>query len=895
MSKNQHTDITNYEFIKDIGEGNFGKVKLGLYKPTGEEFAIKVLNKEKIRKKMKNLALRENEIITKLNHTNIVSVYYIIDTKEDYYIIMEYCKLGELFDYIVKYKRLTEEESSNFFYQLINGVDYIHSMGIAHRDLKPENLLLTEDKVLKIIDFGLSHEFDEDEYLKTKCGSPSYAAPEIISKPNYNGFKIDIWCCGIILYAMLCGYLPFDGDDDSQNNNAKLFQNILKCEPELPDFLSDISKHLIKCILNPDPDKRISLEKIKEHPFYLKGKKLCNVDYNFKEQEALKTRESFHKIFNEDNKNDNYLNIDKNKTENKTQNSNNNYKLNKTDGNIISSNAKNSIDVLTNNKYKFTINIEGRNSDANNHNNLLSIDNANMSKATKNKLQLLSLKTKNMKKNDINSFKKKNNPINLHIQKKQNNKIENILKTETNENANHGLPFIGQRDSETIFSYLLTNKLKFRINNSNNNSLNMIKNSEENATLNNNIKFAPEIVSKINKKFLENKITNNNNDNSKNKLITNNLKNQNNDFAIAFIKKNLENNNNNNININSHKNIKSQGIYKNKMKSSDRMKRNLNLNLNDINNRKINSNMTNTINTYVSGKLTLSLSSENKINLRNKINKSNKYNYEYNYNFNSSPHKFTLVKDSENSSNDIKNNKNINDNFRELKTLIPFGIKHSKKQFINISPKEGNRERYKSSEMKNLKNNQQISNNLGDKLNTKNKDNYKIDFTNEIKFNKLIPKENSDHKLYMLTDSNNPSQSKNTKSKSNPKNYIVNSERSNKRNQVSLQKDSNNSKKYDLTKVVKNAQNGKGIKKNKSFEHNNSINEENSNTKKRNVKLLKLRHVSNDKIKNREDIIKNALFHNNKNYKYFNNLVTLNNKDMLPKLNDHIYNNKNHK
>ena len=236
MSNNDYSDINNYEFGKDIGEGNFGKVKLGIFKPTGEQFAIKVLNKEKIRKKMKNLALRENEIITKLNHINIVLVYCIIDTKEDYFIIMEYCKLGELFDYIVKYKRLSEDESANFFYQLINGVEYIHSQGIAHRDLKPENLLLTEDKTLKIIDFGLSHEFEEEEFLKTKCGSPSYAAPEIISKPNYNGFKIDIWCCGIILYAMLCGYLPFDGDDDAENNNVKLFQNILECEPELPDF-----------------------------------------------------------------------------------------------------------------------------------------------------------------------------------------------------------------------------------------------------------------------------------------------------------------------------------------------------------------------------------------------------------------------------------------------------------------------------------------------------------------------------------------------------------------------------------------------------------------------------------------------------------------------------------
>ena len=414
---NSYSDISNYEFKKDIGEGNFGKVKLGIFKPTGEEFAIKVLNKEKIRKKMKNLALRENEIITKLNHINIVLVYCIIDTKEDYYIIMEYCKLGELFDYIVKYKRLGEDESSNFFYQLINGVDYIHSQGIAHRDLKPENLLLTEDKILKIIDFGLSHEFEEEEFLKTKCGSPSYAAPEIISKPNYNGFKIDIWCCGIILYAMLCGYLPFDGDDDAENNNVKLFQNILECEPELPDFLSDISKDLIMSILNPDPEKRITIEEIKQHPFYLKGKRLCNIDYSLKEQEILKTKEYFFKHVNDDDKNnnddsikENVIYLNKNNSEKMNKISSKNYKVNKTDGNI-KSNEKNSVDVLSSNKYKFTINAESRN-----NNNLASIDNLN--KLTRAKLQILSLKTKNIPKNDLNSFKRKFNPINLHIKKK---------------------------------------------------------------------------------------------------------------------------------------------------------------------------------------------------------------------------------------------------------------------------------------------------------------------------------------------------------------------------------------------------------------------------------------------------------------------------------------------
>ena len=346
---NDYSDINNYIFEKEIGEGNFGKVKLAKFKPTGEEFAIKVLNKKKIKIQMKNVMLRENDIVTKLHHVNVVSVYKIIETEEDYFMVMEYCKLGELFDYIVKKKRLDEEEASVFFYQLINGVEYIHSQGYAHRDLKPENLLLTEDKVLKIIDFGLSHEFSEDQFLKTKCGSPSYAAPEIISMPNYNGFKIDIWCCGIILYAMLCGYLPFDEDSDDDENNFKLFKNILECEPELPNFLSNISKDLIYRILNPYPEDRISIKKIKKHPFYLKGKKLCKIDYSAYEKEINKTRKSFYNItIPNDNKNnieDKNLNMD--------DNGNN---INKTDVNInIKSNDKNSIEDIKNN-YKFTIN-----------------------------------------------------------------------------------------------------------------------------------------------------------------------------------------------------------------------------------------------------------------------------------------------------------------------------------------------------------------------------------------------------------------------------------------------------------------------------------------------------------------------------------------------------------
>jgi 5'-AMP-activated protein kinase catalytic alpha subunit len=288
MSEKDYLSIKNYEFKKDIGEGNFGKVKLGVFKKTGEEFAIKIINKDKIKQKMKNIIFKENEIITKFNHINIVYVFQIIEEEKNIYIIMEYCNKGELFDYIVAHQKLEEDEASIFFYQLINGVDYMHKKGVAHRDLKPENLLLTVNKILKIIDFGLSHEYDENSLLKTKCGSPSYAAPEIIRGKLYDGFKTDIWCCGIILYAMLCGYLPFEGD-----NNKELFRNILNCNPEYPSFMSKTAKKLIKSLLKANPDERLTIEQIKKNDFYLKGKELCKIDYNLVEDE-LEKRATFY-------------------------------------------------------------------------------------------------------------------------------------------------------------------------------------------------------------------------------------------------------------------------------------------------------------------------------------------------------------------------------------------------------------------------------------------------------------------------------------------------------------------------------------------------------------------------------------------------------------------------
>ena len=267
MSEKIPEVLKDYMFIKDIGEGNFGKVKLSKLISTNEKFAIKILNKERLKTQTKSSSINEIEILSKLNHPNVIHVVKILEDDINFYIIMEYCSKGELFDYIVKQEKLNEIEAAIFFYQLIIGVEYIHKQKLAHRDLKPENLLLTKNHILKIIDFGLCHDFDGTKLLKTKCGSPSYAAPEILRGFPYNGFKSDIWCCGIILYGMLCGYLPFDGD-----NNQEIFKQIVQCNPEYPPFLENDSIDLLTKILNDEPNERITINQIKKHPFFLKGK-----------------------------------------------------------------------------------------------------------------------------------------------------------------------------------------------------------------------------------------------------------------------------------------------------------------------------------------------------------------------------------------------------------------------------------------------------------------------------------------------------------------------------------------------------------------------------------------------------------------------------------------------
>ena len=260
--------LSEYIIKETIGKGTFSIVKLGINKITKEKVAIKILKKNKIihREDVERIE-REISILKKLSHINVIKIYKINEDKEKYYIFMEYCENGELFHYIVERQRLTEEESSFFFYQLINGLEYIHSQNIVHRDLKPENLLLGKHNILKIIDFGLSNFCEVDNFLETPCGSPCYASPEMVSGKKYNGHIIDIWSTGIILFAMMCGYLPFEDQD-----NDILFKKILKCKIKYPEYLSDIVVDLMKKILVREPEKRITLNEIKLHPFYLKGK-----------------------------------------------------------------------------------------------------------------------------------------------------------------------------------------------------------------------------------------------------------------------------------------------------------------------------------------------------------------------------------------------------------------------------------------------------------------------------------------------------------------------------------------------------------------------------------------------------------------------------------------------
>ena len=253
-----------YELGKNLGVGSFGKVKLGTHIPTGAKVAIKIINRAKIRSlDMEQKVRREIKILRLFDHPHIIRLYEVIDTPTDIFVVMEYVSGGELFDYIVMKGRLAENEARRFFQQILAGIEYCHHHMVVHRDLKPENLLLSAENSVKIADFGLSNLMTDGCFLKTSCGSPNYAAPEVIRGDLYAGTEVDVWSCGVILYALLCGSLPFD-DEDIPN----LFKKIKNGIYTLPGHLSKLSRDLIPRMLVVDPMKRMTIPEIRQHPFF---------------------------------------------------------------------------------------------------------------------------------------------------------------------------------------------------------------------------------------------------------------------------------------------------------------------------------------------------------------------------------------------------------------------------------------------------------------------------------------------------------------------------------------------------------------------------------------------------------------------------------------------------
>ena len=276
---NTHDKIICDFILKEtLGKGTFGVVKLAINSQTGEKVAIKIINESKIAKDQKLTFIREIEILKKLKHPNIIRLYSHISKEKQLYLITEYIKGIELYQYISLKKKLEESEACMYFQQIIIGLEYLHKMGIVHRDLKPENILVDHRlKEIKIIDFGLSNKYtDKLNLLSTLCGSPHYLAPEVLQGKGYKPRPVDIWSTGIVLYFMLCGKLPFQGDSDDD-----LYQKIIEAKVNNIVGISKEGNDLIKNILNPNPRKRITIANIKKHPWFnlFNNNNFININY----------------------------------------------------------------------------------------------------------------------------------------------------------------------------------------------------------------------------------------------------------------------------------------------------------------------------------------------------------------------------------------------------------------------------------------------------------------------------------------------------------------------------------------------------------------------------------------------------------------------------------------
>ncbi|GAA6077939.1 MAP/microtubule affinity-regulating kinase 3a isoform X1, partial [Tachysurus ichikawai] len=256
-SEDQNPHIGNYRLLKTIGKGNFAKVKLGRHILTGREVAVKIIDRTQLNPTSLQKLFREVRIMKILNHPNIVKLFEVIETERNLYLVMEYASGGEVFDYLVTHGRMKEKEARAKFRQIVSAVQYCHQKHIVHRDLKAENLLLDADMNIKIADFGFSNQFTVNNKLDTFCGSPPYAAPELFQGKKYDGPEVDVWSLGVILYTLVSGSLPFDGQ-----NLKELRERVLRGKYRIPFYMSTDCENLLKRFLVLNPAKRGTLEQI---------------------------------------------------------------------------------------------------------------------------------------------------------------------------------------------------------------------------------------------------------------------------------------------------------------------------------------------------------------------------------------------------------------------------------------------------------------------------------------------------------------------------------------------------------------------------------------------------------------------------------------------------------
>ncbi|CAL9067328.1 CBL-interacting protein kinase 18-like [Musa acuminata AAA Group] len=261
--------LQKYEVGRLLGKGTFAKVYYARNIRTSQSVAMKVIDKEKVLKVgLIDQIKREISVTRLVRHPNIVELYEVMATRSKIYFVLEYVKGGELFNKVAQ-GRLKEDVARKYFQQLINAVDFCHSRGVYHRDLKPENLLLDDNGNLKISDFGLSALAEskrQDGLLHTTCGTPAYVAPEVLSRKGYDGAKADIWSCGVILFVLMAGYLPFHDP-----NLIEMYRKIGKAEFRCPNWFPLDVRKLLSRILDPNPTSRISIAKIMGNPWFRKG------------------------------------------------------------------------------------------------------------------------------------------------------------------------------------------------------------------------------------------------------------------------------------------------------------------------------------------------------------------------------------------------------------------------------------------------------------------------------------------------------------------------------------------------------------------------------------------------------------------------------------------------